>query len=91
MVAWIGNALEVAAVAVSEERRGPAPDRLAVPEHLARTAVAEDTSPAGSPDAVSKDGFLNNKDTLQMSPLLTESYFEIAEAAREPFHRRSDS
>src|SRR6185369_3916801 len=33
------------------------------------------------PDAVSKDGFLNNKDTLQLSPLLTESYFEIAEEA----------
>ena len=33
------------------------------------------------PDAVSKDGFLNNKDTLQLSPLLTEAYFEIAEDA----------
>jgi mono/diheme cytochrome c family protein len=33
------------------------------------------------PDAVSKDGFLNNKDTLQLSPLLTETYFEIAEEA----------
>jgi len=33
------------------------------------------------PDAVSKDGFVNNKDTLQLSPVLTESYFEIAEEA----------
>ena len=33
------------------------------------------------PDAVSKDGFLNNRDTLQLSPLLMEAYFEIAEKA----------
>ncbi|MFO0797587.1 MAG: DUF1592 domain-containing protein [Gemmataceae bacterium] len=33
------------------------------------------------PDAVSKDGFVNNKDTLQLSPLLLEAYFEVAEAA----------
>ena len=33
------------------------------------------------PDGVSKEGFLNNKDTLQLSPLLTEAYFEIAEDA----------
>jgi hypothetical protein len=33
------------------------------------------------PDAVSKDGFLNNKETLQLSPLLLEAYFEIAEKA----------
>ncbi len=30
------------------------------------------------PDAVSRDGFLNNQATLQLSPLLLESYFEIA-------------
>jgi mono/diheme cytochrome c family protein len=32
-------------------------------------------------DALSKDGFLNNGDTLQLSPLLMEAYFEIAEKA----------
>src|SRR5262245_30063016 len=32
-------------------------------------------------DAVSKDGFLNNASTLQLSPLLMEAYFEIAEKA----------
>ena len=32
-------------------------------------------------DAVSKEGFLNNKDTLHLSPLLMEAYFEIAEKA----------
>ncbi len=33
------------------------------------------------PDAVSKDGFLNNQDTLALSPLLIEAYLEIAEQA----------
>jgi hypothetical protein len=33
------------------------------------------------PDAVSKDGFVNNAETLQLSPLLMEAYFEIAEEA----------
>lgn len=32
-------------------------------------------------DGVSKDGFLNNANTLQLSPLLMEAYFEIAEKA----------
>ena len=66
----------------AEERPGPAPHRRAVPEHAARTAAARRRPDRGlPPDAVSKDGFLNNKDTLQLSPLLTESYFEIAEEA----------
>jgi hypothetical protein len=33
------------------------------------------------PDAVSKDGFLNNSQTMLLSPLLVESYFSIAEKA----------
>jgi hypothetical protein len=33
------------------------------------------------PDGVSKDGFLNNEKTLLLSPLLIESYFDIAERA----------
>lgn len=33
------------------------------------------------PDAVSKDGFLNNQETLALSPLLLESYYDIAEKA----------
>lgn len=32
-------------------------------------------------DGVSKDGFLNNQETLLLSPLLLESYFEIASKA----------
>ncbi len=33
------------------------------------------------PDAVSKDGFVNNAETLQTSPLLMEAYLEISEEA----------
>jgi hypothetical protein len=33
------------------------------------------------PDAVSKDGFVNNQETLQLSPLLLEAHFDIADAA----------
>ena len=32
-------------------------------------------------DAVSRDGFVNNRDTLQLSPLLLEAYFDIADQA----------
>lgn len=33
------------------------------------------------PDAVSRDGFVNNGETLQLSPLLVEAYFDIADTA----------
>lgn len=33
------------------------------------------------PDAVSRDGFVNNQDTLQISPLLLEAYLDIADQA----------
>jgi hypothetical protein len=33
------------------------------------------------PDAVSRDGFVNNQETLALSPLLIEAYLEIAEKA----------
>ena len=83
MVEWIENALEVA-------RLRPAPKnglvrRLTVSQYrntLRELLLLDDDLTGGlPPDAISKDGFVNNKDTLQLSPLLTESYFEIAEAA----------
>jgi mono/diheme cytochrome c family protein len=83
MVAWITQALEAA-------RLRPAPNnglvrRMTISQYkntLQELLQLEDDLTVGlPPDAVSKDGFLNNKDTLQMSPVLTESYFEIAEEA----------
>jgi len=47
-------------------------DLLGIKEHLT------DILP---PDAVSADGFLNNGQTLELSPLLLEAYFNIAEKA----------
>jgi mono/diheme cytochrome c family protein len=80
---WIGSALEMA-------RMRPAPKnglvrRLTVAQYrntLHELLQLEDDLTGGlPPDAISKDGFVNNKDTLQLSPLLTESYFDIAELA----------
>jgi mono/diheme cytochrome c family protein len=83
MVEWIARALEVA-------RSRPAPKngmvrRLTVSQY--RNTLREllllddDLTEALPPDAVSKDGFVNNKETLQLSPLLLEAYLEIAEEA----------
>ncbi len=83
MVEWITRALDVA-------RLRPAPKngiarRLTVSQYrntLRELLQLEDNmTDILPPDAVSRDGFVNNKETLQMSPLLTETYFEIAEEA----------
>lgn len=83
VVDWITQALEVA-------RWRPAPKngmvrRLTVAQYrntLKDLLQIDDDVTAGlPPDAVSKEGFLNNKDQMQLSPLLTQAYFEIAEDA----------
>jgi len=43
--------------------------------------LQEDLTDALPPDGISKDGFANNAQTLLMSPLQVESYFDIAEKA----------
>ncbi|MFT5469957.1 MAG: hypothetical protein ACI8UO_005080 [Verrucomicrobiales bacterium] len=43
--------------------------------------LEEDFTALLPPDAVSKDGFLNNEQTMLLSPLLLEAYFEVAERA----------
>ena len=92
MVEWIGNALEVA-------RLRPAPKnglvrRLTVSQYrntLRELLLLDDDLTGGlPPDAVSKDGFVNNKDTLQLSPLLTEVLFRDCRRGAEPRHRRSE-
>ena len=80
---WITQALDLA-------RSRPAPKnglvrRLTVAQY--RNTLREllllddDLTDALPPDAVSKDGFVNNQETLQLSPLLMEAYFEIAAEA----------
>jgi len=43
--------------------------------------IENDLTDVLPPDAVSKDGFVNNIQTMLLSPLLIEAYFEIAEKA----------
>jgi len=80
---WVGKAL-----AAARARPGPKNGltrRLTVAQYrnTLRELLRLDDELADllPPDAVSKDGFVNNKDTLQLSPLLLEAYFEVAEAA----------
>lgn len=82
-VAWITKAIDVA-----RSRPGPKNGlvrRLTVAQY--RNTLREllkledDLTEKLPPDAISKDGFVNNKETLQLSPLLVEAYLEIAEEA----------
>lgn len=43
--------------------------------------LEDDLTEVLPPDAVSKEGFLNNSQTMLLSPLLVEAYFSIAEQA----------
>lgn len=43
--------------------------------------IEEDVSSILPPDGISKDGFSNNSQTLQLSPLQLEAYWQIAERA----------
>lgn len=83
IIAWIDQGLEVA-------RLRPAPKngmvrRLTVSQY--RNTLREllnledDVAQILPPDAISSDGFVNNKETLHLSPLLLETYLEIAEEA----------
>ena len=83
ITAWITQSLETARL-----RPGPKNGlvrRLTVAQY--RNTLREllqlddDLTEALPPDAISVDGFVNNKDTLQLSPLLLESYLEIADEA----------
>lgn len=80
---WIARNLEVAKLRPSPKNgtvrrltvaqyRNTLRDLLGIDNDLATILPA---------DGVSKDGFLNNASTLQLSPLLMEAYFEIAEKA----------
>jgi mono/diheme cytochrome c family protein len=83
VTAWITQGLEVA-------RLRPAPKnglvrRLTVAQYRNTLRellkIDDDFTEILPPDAVSKDGFINNTDSLHLSPLLIEAYLEIAEDA----------
>ncbi len=83
IVQWIGQALETARLRPSP-KNGSA-RRLTVAQYRNTLRdllqIDDDFTELLPPDAVSKDGFLNNQETLQLSPLLIEAYLEIAEEA----------
>lgn len=83
MQEWIHHSLDVA-------RLRPAPKnglvrRLTVAQYRNTLrelmGIDDDLTEALPPEAVSSDGFVNNRETLQLSPVLLEAYFEIADEA----------
>ena len=83
MVRWIDGALAMARSRVRPKNGGAR--RLTVAQYgntlrdLLR--IEENLTGVLPPDGVSKDGFVNNGQTLLLSPLLVESFFNIAERA----------
>jgi hypothetical protein len=78
---WIDQALEMARKRVRPKngiirRLTVAQYRNTIRDLL---GIKEDLSGVLPPDAVSIDGFLNNEQTMLLSPLLIEAYFDIAE------------
>ncbi|MBS1827033.1 MAG: DUF1592 domain-containing protein [Acidobacteria bacterium] len=80
IVDWIGKGLEIA-------RLRPAPKnglirRLTVSQYRNTLRdllqLEDDLTETLPPDAISRDGFVNNQETLQLSPLQLEAYLEIA-------------
>ena len=80
---WIESAI-IAAKSKPQEKNG-AVRRLTVSQYRntlsALLGIREDFTGVLPPDALSKDGFLNEQMSMQLSPLLVETYFEIAEKA----------
>ena len=82
-VRWVDESLRWARLRVPERNGGAR--RLTVAQyrntirHL--LGIDEDLTDILPPDAVSKDGFVNNQETLVFSPLLAEAYLEIARKA----------
>ena len=83
LISWIKSSTDIARLRPTPKNGGAR--RLTVAQYkntLRELLKIEDNfTDILPPDAVSRDGFLNNQATLQLSPLLLESYFEIAEKA----------
>ena len=83
LLAWATQALHHAKTRIPENNGSAR--RLTVSQYrnILRDllGIGEDLTGVLPPDGVSKDGFLNNGQTLLLSPLMVESYFDIAEQA----------
>ena len=83
LVAWIDGALQMARTRARPKNGGARRLTVAQYRNTLRDllGVEEDLTGVLPPDGVSKDGFVNNGQAMLLSPLLVETYFEIAERA----------
>lgn len=83
LIAWVEQSAKVA-LARDTERNGSV-RRLTVPQYRNTLrellGLEEDLTEGLPPDAVSKDGFTNNAQSMVLAPLQVEAYFDIAEKA----------
>ncbi|MAT15668.1 MAG: hypothetical protein CMJ46_10420 [Planctomyces sp.] len=81
LIGWIDRA-EIAVRSRERDKNGSV-RRLTVAQYRNSLrdllGVEDDFTDILPPDAVSKDGFLNNAESMLLSPVLLEAYFEIAE------------
>ena len=85
LVAWIDGALQMARTRARPKNGGARRLTVAQYRNTLRDllGVEEDLTGVLPPDGVSKDGFVNNGQAMLLSPLLVETYFEIAERAMD--------
>jgi mono/diheme cytochrome c family protein len=83
VVGWINKNLEIAKLRPSPKNGSVRRLTVAQYKNTLRELLQleDDVADTLPPDAVSADGFVNNHETLQLSPLLLEAYFSIAEEA----------
>ncbi len=83
VVAWIQHFLAVATSRPSPKNGGNRRLTIAQYRNTLRELlrIEDELTDALPPDAFSRDGFVNNQETLALSPLLLEGFFETAEKA----------
>ncbi|MBC8290666.1 MAG: DUF1587 domain-containing protein, partial [Planctomycetes bacterium] len=83
LIEWIGKALIVEKSRPAEKNGSVRRLTVAQYRNTLRDllGIEDDLTDVLPPDAVSKDGFLNNQESMLLSPILVEAYFDIAEKA----------
>ncbi|MCH2213225.1 MAG: DUF1592 domain-containing protein [Fuerstiella sp.] len=83
LTAWIDQAIRT--IRSRPDKRNGSIRRLTVSQYRNTLqdllGLREDITQSLPPDAVSKDGFTNNTQSMQLTPLQVETYLEIAEQA----------
>jgi mono/diheme cytochrome c family protein len=86
LTAWIQRTM-TAAMSRNTQRNGSV-RRLTVSQYRNTLrdllGLDEDLTEVLPPDGISKDGFANNAQTMVLSPLQVEAYFDIAEKSLDP-------